>query len=287
MSNQKVEQAYQYCLNLSQSHYENFPVASGLLPKRIRKPVSVIYAYARTADDYADEGDLTEGERIQQLDNMETKIQAIYSGETPDEELYVAVHDVINEFNIPSEPFLDLLTAFRQDVTKTRYQNFDEVLSYCRYSANPVGRLLLYLYKSATPENFEYSDAVCSALQLINFLQDIHQDIHENNRIYLPLDEMSRHSITEQDIKESSNSPDMRNFIDAQILRAEKMLLSGFPLGNILKGRIGLELRAITYGGLRILQKLHKNRDDIYARPRLNKLDWIWVISHAILGGLK
>ena len=287
MSNQKVEQAYQYCLNLAQSHYENFPVASGLLPKRIRRSVSVIYAYARTADDYADEGNLSAEERVQQLNEMETKIQSIYSGEDPDEILYIAVQDVIRKYDLPSEPFLDLLTAFRLDVTKTRFQDFDEIINYCHYSANPVGRLLLYLYKSATPYNFEYSDAICSALQLINFLQDIHQDYHENNRIYLPLDEMSRHSITENDIKESNNSPDMRAFIDTQILRAEKMLLSGLPLGNILKGRIGLELRAITYGGLRILHKLRNKRDDVYARPRLNKLDWIWVISHAILGSLK
>lgn len=286
MANQKVEQAYQYCLNMAQSHYENFPVASGLLPKRIRRPVSVIYAYARTADDYADEGNLKAEERIKQLDEMEAKILAIYSGEPPDEILFIAVQDIIREYDIPSEPFLDLLIAFRQDVTKTRYKDFDEIINYCRLSANPVGRLLLYLYQNATPENFEYSDAICSALQLINFLQDIHQDIHENNRIYLPQDEMSQYSITEKDIMECSNSPDMSNFIDVQILRAEKMLLSGLPLGNILKGRIGLELRAITYGGLKILQKLHKNRDDIYTRPRLNKRDWIWVISHAILGRL-
>lgn len=281
---QKVEHAYQYCLKMAQSHYENFPVASRLLPKNIRKPVSVIYAYARTADDYADEGNLKTVERIRLLDQMERNIRAISSGNQPDEILFIAVSDVIQKYDLPYEPFLDLLTAFRMDVTKTRYRSFDEIKDYCQYSANPVGCLLLHLYKQATSKNLEYSDAVCSALQLINFLQDIHQDYHENNRIYLPMDEMHQYGITEEDIKTGKNSPEMHDFIDKQIQRAKEMLTFGLPLGKILKGRPGLELRAITCGGLRILQKLHNNKHDVYTRPRLNKLDWIWIISHAILG---
>ncbi|MCK4952073.1 MAG: squalene synthase HpnC [Gammaproteobacteria bacterium] len=283
MDTQNVEQAYQYCLNMTKTHYENFPVASRLLPGHIRKPVSVIYAYARTADDYADEGDMNDGDRINLLDQMGDNIHSIYSGEAPKETLYIAIADVIKNHKLPREPFLDLLTAFKMDITIKRYKNFSEIKNYCRYSANPVGRLLLHLYQQATIENLAYSDAVCSALQLINFLQDIMQDYHENNRIYLPLDEMEQYGITEEDIKNSRNSHEMRNLIDSQIHRAETMLRSGMPLGKILKGRIGLELRTITLGGLRILQKLEKNREDVYTRPRLNKLDWIWIISHVIL----
>ena len=284
MDTQNIEQAYQYCLNIAKTHYENFPVASRLLPEHIRKPVSVIYAYARTADDYADEGDITETDRLKLLDQMQTSIQSIYSGDTPKEILYIAIADVIRKHKLPPEPFLDLLTAFKMDVTIKRYNNFDEIKNYCRYSANPVGRLLLHLYQQATSENLAYSDALCSALQLTNFLQDIQQDYHENNRIYLPLDEMEKYGITEEDIKNSRNSDEMHSLIDSQIKRAEEMLFSSIPLGKILKGRIGLELRTITFGGLRILKKLGKNRSDVYARPRLNKLDWIWIISHAILG---
>ncbi|MCK5091396.1 MAG: squalene synthase HpnC [Gammaproteobacteria bacterium] len=283
MNTQNVEQAYQYCLNMAKTHYENFPVASRLLPEHIRKPVSVIYAYARTADDYADEGDMNDADRINLLDQMGDNIHSIYSGEAPKETLYIAIADVIKNHKLPREPFLDLLTAFKMDITIKRYKNFSEIKNYCRYSANPVGRLLLHLYQQATIENLAYSDAVCSALQLINFLQDIMQDYHENNRIYLPLDEMEQYGITEEDIKNSRNSHEMRNLIDSQIHRAETMLRSGMPLGKILKGRIGLELRTITLGGLRILQKLEKNREDVYTRPRLNKLDWIWIISHVIL----
>lgn len=283
MDTPNIEQAYQYCLNMAKTHYENFPVASRLLPEHVRKPVSVIYAYARTADDYADEGDMNEKDRINCLEQMETNIQSIYSGDTPEEILYIAIADVIKNHKLPCEPFLDLLTAFKMDITIKRYSNFDEIKKYCRYSANPVGRLLLHLYQQATTENLVYSDAVCSALQLINFLQDIRQDYHENNRIYLPLDEMDQHGITEEDIKNSRNNHAMRSLIDSQLHRAEEMLFSGMPLGKILKGRIGLELRTIIFGGLRILQKLGKNREDVYARPRLNKLDWIWIVSHAIL----
>lgn len=283
MDTQNIEQAYQFCLNMAKTHYENFPVASRLLPEHIRKPVSVIYAYARTADDYADEGDMNDVERINSLEQMEDKIHSIYSGDTPKEILYIAIADVIKNHKLPCEPFLDLLTAFKMDITIKRYQNFSEIKNYCRYSANPVGRLLLHLYQQATNENIAYSDAVCSSLQLINFLQDIMQDYHENNRIYLPLDEMEQYGVTEEDIKNSRNSHEMRSLIDSQIHRAKEMLFSGMPLGKILKGRIGLELRTITFGGLRILQKLGKNRDDVYTRPRLNKLDWIWIISHVIL----
>ncbi len=283
MDTQDIEQAYQHCLNMAKNHYENFPVASRLLPEHIRKPISVIYAYARTADDYADEGDITETDRLKHLDQMKTNIQSIYSGGTPEEILYIASADVIKKHKLPCEPFMDLLTAFKMDVTIKRYNNFGEIKEYCRYSANPVGRLLLHLYQQATIENLAYSDTVCSALQLINFLQDIKQDYQENDRIYLPLDEMEKYGITEEDIKNSRNSREMRSLIDSQLHRAEEMLFSGMSLGKILKGRIGLELRAITFGGLRILQKLGKNREDVYARPRLDKLDWIWIVSHAIL----
>jgi squalene synthase HpnC len=279
-----LEQAYDYCRNIASNHYENFPVASWLLPKQLRNPVSVIYAFARTADDFADEGDLDNKSRLDYLDNMSARLEEINRGVAQQDPLFIALNDTINQYSLPLELFQDLLTAFKMDITKKRYQNFDEVLEYCRYSANPVGRLLLHLYNAATPQNLGWSDNICSALQLINFLQDIEQDYHEMNRIYIPLDDMSRHTITEQDIQNRRDDPAMWKLITIQTERAQKLMKSGMPLGRVLKGRIGVELRMIISGGLRILDKLHSRDRRIYNRPRLTGKDKIVMLGNAIFG---
>jgi squalene synthase HpnC len=263
---------YRWCRELARSHYENFPVASLLLPARLRDPVAVVYAFARSADDIADEGGLSDIQRLQQLDGMAAALQAIESGHPPAAPLYLALADSVARYRLPVQPFQDLLDAFRQDVTKKRYASFADVMDYCQRSANPVGRLMLQLSGQASQRNLALSDAVCSALQLINFLQDIAQDYREHNRVYLPADDMARLGVTEAQIAQQQNSPAMRALVQLQIQRAAQLLCAGSPLGTRLTGGFGLELRAIILGGLRVLEKLH-GQEDIFSRPRLARRD--------------
>ncbi len=280
----EVAQAYHWCRQLAHSHYENFPVASFLLPRWQRDPITAIYAFARSADDIADEGDASEEDRLQQLDDMRLALQAIAQGAPPEQPMYIALADTIKRHTLPVELFHDLLSAFRQDVTCKHYANFGELMNYCRRSANPVGRLLLHLNRQASKQNLARSDAICSALQLINFWQDISQDYEENGRIYLPQDEMQRFAVNEDAIRERHNSFEMKELIRFQIRRASDLLRAGSPLGLQLHGRFGLELRAIILGGARVLEKLHA-QDDVFARPRLDRRERLGILLSAIRQG--
>lgn len=282
MNKEILQNAYAECIQMAQSHYENFPVASRLLPKQLRQPISVIYAFARRADDFADEGDLTNEERLSALDDFSDKLKLIEKGAAVDDTTFIALSDVIQQHQLPISLFHDLLTAFKLDVTKSRFANFGEVMEYCRYSANPVGRLLLHLNKAISPQNLGYSDAVCSALQLTNFLQDISQDLEESDRIYIPQDEMTQFGVTKDDIHNKLTNPATRKLISFQIQRTVKLMQSGAPLGKVLKGRMGLELRMTIMGGSRILYKLNQQHDDVFSRPRLSKWDITWVIWKAL-----
>ena len=278
---QTLADAYQHCLNLTRSHYENFPVASRLLPRQLQRPISVIYAFARSADDFADEGDLPAEIRLARLDDYVSKLDAIRRQQVITDPIFVALADVIARHRLPFEPFYDLLTAFRQDVTKQRYADFTEVLNYCRHSANPVGRLVLHLAREATPDNLRDSDAICSALQLINFWQDLDQDLSENDRIYLPQDEMAACGVTTEQLAARRSDAALRSLLDAQIERARHLLLSGAPLGRRLKGRLGLEIRATVQGGLAVLDAL-ACREDLFARPRVRRRDWLGILWRAL-----
>lgn len=282
MNKETLQNAYTECLELARSHYENFPVASRLLPKHLRLPIAVIYSFARRADDFADEGNLTNEERITALTDYGNKLDLIQQNKDVDDPTFIALADVIKQHQLPISLFHDLLTAFKMDVTKARYATFGEVMEYCRYSANPVGRLLLYLNKATSPKNLGYSDAVCSALQLTNFLQDISQDLEESDRIYIPQDEMKQFGVSEDDIRNNVTNASSRSLIAFQIRRTTKLMQAGAPLGKILKGRMGLELRMTIMGGSRILYKLNQQHDDVFSRPRLNKWDIAWVIWKAI-----
>ncbi|HEB54781.1 MAG TPA: squalene synthase HpnC, partial [Gammaproteobacteria bacterium] len=255
----RLEQAYQHCQSVVAGHYENFPVASRLLPKRLRRPISVIYTFARTADDFADEGNLSKAQRHQKLDHYSGKLTAIAEGESIDDPVFIALADVIKGHALPLSLFQDLLTAFKMDVDKTRFAEFSEVLNYCHYSANPVGRLLLYLHGAATPENLSRADSICSALQLINFYQDLSQDYHEHGRIYLPQDEMRQFGVSDHHIQQARSDEAMQRLMNFQFQRAASMLQQGYPLGNALKGRFGFELRMIIQGGACVLDKLQNH----------------------------
>src|SRR5262245_2098429 len=201
---------------MSVDHYENFPVASLLLPSRFRNPVALVYRFARTADDFADEGDDAPAIRLARLASFRSQLSTIEGGRTPDDPLFRGIADIVREHDLPLQLFGDLLDAFCQDVVKTRYASFLEVLDYCRLSANPVGRLLLHLFDRATPENLVASDAVCSALQLVNFWQDVELD-YAKGRIYLPQDEMQRYGVTERHIQEHLCDGAWRDLIAFQV----------------------------------------------------------------------
>jgi len=282
MDKETLQNAYNECLHMAQSHYENFPVASRLLPKHFRQPIAVIYAFARRADDFADEGDLSDHERLAALNDFSNKLNLIEQDKAVEDTTFIALADVIKQHHLPISLFHDLLTAFKMDVSKERYANFGEVMEYCRYSANPVGRLLLHLNKETSPQSLGYSDAICSALQLTNFLQDISQDLQESNRIYLPQDEMEQFGVSEDDIRNKITNSASQRLIAFQIQRTAKLMQAGAPLGKVLKGRMGLELRMTIMGGSRILYKLNQQHDDVFSRPRLNKWDIAWVIWKAI-----
>lgn len=263
-------------------HYENFPVASFLLPSEFRQPVALIYRFAREADDFADEGDLPPHARLAQLDGFRRELRRIEAGEPPTIPWFAALADLIRKHRLPVDAFRDLLSAFAQDVTKKRYADFAELLDYCRRSANPVGRLLLVLYGQATAQNLTYSDAICSSLQLINFLQDIAIDCRKG-RIYLPQDEMARFRVSEQQIGAGEAAGNWPAFIAFQVERTRELLYSGAPLGHALKGRLGMEMRMIVAGGDRILEKIARVGGDVFGRrPVLHGFDWPLMLLRAL-----
>lgn len=268
-------------------HYENFPVASILLPARMRRAVRAIYRFARSADDIADEGDLTPTQRLAGLQAMRDGLDDISRGLTPGDPLLLELAEAIRQHRLPVQPFHDLLDAFSQDVTKQRYAHFGELMSYCRKSANPVGRLMLSLFGDTDQRHQAWSDGICSALQLINFLQDVAVD-YRKGRIYLPQDEMERFGISERQIAEGRVDALWQQFMKFQIDRARRMLAAGAPLGRALPGRLGLEIRMIILGGERILYRLHETQGDVFHhRPVLRLADWLYMLRRALLPGNK
>jgi phytoene synthase len=267
---------------MSVGHYENFPVASLLLPPKLREPVAVIYRFARTADDFADEGDDPPGVRLAKLDAYRAKLLAASLGDEGEDPLFRAVARIVREHSLPPQLFADLLDAFSQDVTKKRYASFAEVLDYCRRSANPVGRLLLHLFKRTTDLALAQSDAICSALQLVNFWQDVNVD-YAKGRVYLPQDEMAAHGVGERHLAERICDRAWQALMRFETERAKRLLLSGAPLGRALPGRVGLEIRATVQGGLRILEKIERAGYDVFRRrPVLRMLDWPLMLVRAV-----
>ncbi|MCP3852440.1 MAG: squalene synthase HpnC [Gammaproteobacteria bacterium] len=286
MTDYKVNNAYQYCMAIANSHYENFPVASRFLNKKLRLPVSAVYAFARTADDFADEGELTQEQRCNALNQYVDELRAIeisltrYSQSmnttfkhTSQNLIFIALADTIYKFKIPIQLFYDLLAAFIQDIKTTRYHSFEEVLCYCEKSANPVGRILLYLNKSASSQNLLLSDKICTGLQLINFYQDIAQDINENNRLYIPLNVISNFGVSTDDLRMQINNSNTQALLQSQLEQTRRIYHDGKPLCFKLSGRFAIEIRMIFTGGDLILKQLIKNTANIYQRPRLSGFD--------------
>ena len=258
-------------------HYENFPVASLLLPARLREPVEIIYRFARSADDFADEGDDPPQLRLRKLNDYRAQLAA------PASPLFRDVEKIIREHDLPVQLFADLLDAFSQDVTQKRYGSYSQVLDYCRRSANPVGRLLLHLFKRTSDSDLRQSDAICSALQLVNHWQDVDVDYAKDNRVYLPQDDMARFGVSERHLKERICDSAWQALMRFQVDRARALMLSGAGLGKTLPGRVGLEIRATVQGGLRILEKIERAGYDVFRhRPVLKPLDWPLLLLKAV-----
>ena len=267
-----LHSAYAHCRAVNKSHYENFPVASFILPKRLRPAVDAIYAFARVADDFADEAKF-EGQRLPLLEKWQTSLEE----EEPTHPIFLALRDVREKHRLPKQLFVDLIMAFKQDVQKNRYQNFDEVLGYCRLSANPVGRLVLHLFGEASPENLKNSDLICTALQLTNFWQDVAIDL-KKNRIYLPQDEMRKFGIDEVALGNN-----FKKLLAFQVKRTRQIFLEGALLGRVLKGRLGMEIRLTWLTGNHILDKIEQNDYDVFQnRPILNFWDYVKLLPKAI-----
>ena len=264
-------------------HYENFPVGSVLVPRRLRKPIHAIYAFARTADDYADEGNADNATRLAQLQALSDELALIEQGKRPVTSLMQRLQDeAIAPFALPTQLFEDLLSAFRQDVVQKRYQEFAGLVDYSRRSANPVGRLLLCLYGVSDEKSLAQSDGICTALQLINFWQDVAVDWRKD-RVYLPLQDMAKFGVSEDDIAAQRLTPEFKRLMAYECEKAFKMLQAGSGLVHQLPGRLGWELRLIVLGGQRILQKLDEAGYDVFRhRPELGRNDWWWMLKQLV-----
>ncbi|HET9025307.1 MAG TPA: squalene synthase HpnC [Burkholderiaceae bacterium] len=251
-------------------HYENFPVASLLLPARLRPAVRAIYRFARTADDVADEGDASPHDRLAELQALGRELDGLDMPRTRWPDLAAAV----SEHRLPLSLFHDLLSAFAQDVTTRRYDDYAVLLDYCRRSANPVGRLLLALYGRAEPGLLAWSDAICTGLQLTNFWQDVAID-WDKGRVYLPQEDLARFGVDEAQIATRQVDDRWRALMAFEVARARALLQSGAPLAPALDRRIGLELRLVVQGGLRILERIDAASGDVFRRrPVLSARDW-------------
>ena len=257
-------------------HYENFPVASWLCPPELRPPIVAIYRFARTADDIADEGDATPEQRLADLAAFRADLMAVAAGRTPSPrwpEVFGPLAVELARHRLPVTLLADLLDAFAQDAAQKRYADRAELLDYCRRSANPIGRLLLHLYRVDAPQALAQSDAICSALQLINFWQDLSVDL-PRGRLYVPLDQCRAHGVAPELLFAQQESDATRSLLRAQCDWTRALMLSGAPLVHTVPGRAGWELRAVMQGGLRILDKIAAlGYATLRARPRLQASD--------------
>lgn len=267
-----LDKAYSEAISFTQNHYENFPVVSFLIPKHLKKHVAIIYWFARTADDFSDEGKLSEEERLNKLNHFEDRLTSLLKGDIENEFESALANTIISQ-NLSHSHFYDLLSAFKQDVTKKRYSNYSELLDYCRRSANPVGRLILELFNIKDEKAHFYSDKICSALQLTNFYQDVKID-HLKGRIYLALDEMEKFGVDENIFEKNQNNINLKKLLIHNIERTKDLFKEGRKLFPFLKGRLKLEIKWTILGGELILAKIEKNDYDVLnKRPKITKTD--------------
>ena len=272
--NLSLDRAYSKAIRYAKTHYENFPVVSFLIHKELRKHIAIIYWFARTADDFADEGSDKEGMRLEKINDLELSLKNLLKGKIKNE-YELALSNTIKQKNLSLQYFYDLLTAFTQDVIKNRYKNFDEVLDYCKHSANTVGRLILELFDIRNDEANECSDNICTALQLTNFLQDTAID-YEKGRIYLPLDEMINFDVTEKLFEQKEINDNLKQLVKFNVNRVQKLFDDGKNLLPMLEGRLKMEIEWTVAGGEEILEQIRKNDYDVLNyRPKLEKVKMV------------
>lgn len=275
-------EAREYCRRLARSHYENFSVATWFLPERLRQHFCNVYAYCRISDDLGDEVGDTQAS-LQLLDQWEVELNACYDGH-PRHPVFVALAETVRKFEIPKHEFSDLITAFRQDQTLTRYLTFADLLGYCRNSANPVGHLVLYLCGYRDAERQQLSDYTCTALQLANFWQDVSVD-YAKGRIYLPLEDLSRFGVREEEIRASQNTSSFREMMKFEVARAREWFAQGLPLVGKVDRGLAVDLDLFSRGGLEILNAIERQGYAVLGnRPAISKSRKLALVARAALG---
>lgn len=277
-----LDEAFEYCNRLAAAHYENFPVGSRFIPKKLRPYVHSIYAFARIADDFADEPDTLDNLRLAFLENWENQLlQCVWR--TPQHPVFIALKETIHKFDLPVTLLQDLLMAFKMDVTTKRHGRFADLLTYCRYSANPVGRLVLLLFGYRDPELHALSDSICSALQLANFWQDVAVD-YQKDRIYLPLEDRVKFGYREEDLKDGRHNEAFRNLMRHEIARTRDLFHRGLPLCNKVGRELRFELHLIWNGGMTILDRIESVDYNVFIhRPTLGLADKITMVTKAAI----
>jgi squalene synthase HpnC len=277
-----LEASHEYCRQLARSHYENFSVATWFLPKHLRQDFLNVYAYCRISDDLGDEvGDAAASLAL--LDEWQTELDACYAG-TPRHPVFVALAQTVKKHNIPKHEFSDLLIAFRQDQTVTRFETFDDLLAYCRYSANPVGHLVLYLCGYQDAERQQLSDYTCTALQLANFWQDVSVD-YAKGRIYLPLEDLHQYAVTEQDLAHNHNTPAFCEMMQFEVERARQWFHRGLPLIKKVDAQLAVDLELFSRGGQEILNAIARQRYAVLGhRPVITKPRKLALVARAVAG---
>ena len=279
-----LKEAQAYCERLARTHYENFSVATWFLPARLRQHFYNVYSYCRISDDLGDEVGNAQ-QSLELLDQWEAELNACYAG-SPRHPVFVALAQTVNQFNIPRHEFSDLLIAFRQDQTVTRFETFNDVLGYCRYSANPVGHLVLYLCGYSDAERQQLSDCTCTALQLANFWQDVAVD-YDKGRIYLPLEDMRSYGVTEDDIARHRATPQFIELMKFQVQRAREWFQRGLPLVSKVNKELAIDLELFSRGGQESLNAIERqNFDVLTSRPVISKPRKLWLVLRAALGKL-
>jgi squalene synthase HpnC len=278
-----VGDAFTECERIARTHYENFTLGSRLLPRRLRRHIAAIYAFARTADDFADEEPDRE-RALRALDAWEAELEACYAG-TPRHPIFVALAETVREFAIPIEPFRRLLTAFRMDAQFRGFTTFDELLHYCAHSANPVGHLVLYLFGHRDAGRQVRADDICTALQLTNFWQDLAVDLAKG-RIYLPREDMARFGYAADDLGRYTTTPAFHALMAFECARTRELFVRGLPLATMLDRGPGREVRLFAGGGLAILDRLQAVNYDVFrARPTLSRWAKAALVARTLLGG--
>ena len=279
-----LKDAQAYCERLARTHYENFSVATWFLPKKLRQHFYNVYSYCRISDDLGDEVGNPQ-QSLQMLDQWERELDACYSG-TPRHPVFVALAETVRQFNIPKHEFSDLLIAFRQDQTVTRFETFNDTLGYCRYSANPVGHLVLYLCGYNDAERQQLSDYTCTALQLANFWQDVRVD-YAKGRIYLPLEDLRRYCVSESDIAQHRVTAQFIELMKFEVCRAREWFERGSPLVARVNKELAIDIELFSRGGQEILNAIERQKFDVLSgRPVISKPRKLWLVMRAAAGKL-